>query len=68
MKKAVGHLIPFMEEERQLALANNDGKDDKSLKVMSPYLNMLGCAGLGCPVLCYSVPMPVTVVVTVLCL
>ncbi|XP_031566695.1 methionine synthase-like [Actinia tenebrosa] len=32
MKKAVGHLIPYMEKERQLALANNENQDDKSLK------------------------------------
>ncbi|EDO35691.1 predicted protein [Nematostella vectensis] len=32
MKKAVGHLIPFMEEERQMRLANGGGVGDSSLK------------------------------------
>lgn len=34
MKKAVGYLIPFMEEERQKRLAGDQSGDDKSLKVI----------------------------------
>jgi len=39
MKKAVGYLIPFMEEERQKRLAGHEGDADKSLKVRNKQTN-----------------------------
>ena len=39
MKKAVGHLIPFMEKEREERLAEMGlGSDDDDLSVSSKYL------------------------------
>ena len=38
MKKAVGHLIPFMEKERQERLAQMEGTEEDSLAVRFLYL------------------------------
>jgi hypothetical protein len=46
MKKAVGHLIPFMEEERLANLANEEFQDVKSLNVRecTKLLNVTLCS------------------------